>query len=64
MSVQKALLLELFAILLVLYGGFTILATDMMGETWAFHIGFYLGLFGLIYGLVGVRLVDAFQNNT
>lgn len=64
MSVQKALLLELFAILLVLYGGFTILETDMMGETWAFYIGFYLGLFGLIYGLIGVRIVEAFRSDT
>ena len=50
MSVQKALLLELFAIVLVVYGGFTILSTDIMGETWALYIGFYLGLFGLVYG--------------
>ncbi|SDY93259.1 hypothetical protein [Halopenitus persicus] len=64
MSVQKALLVELFAILLVLYGGFTILDTDMMGETWAFYIGFYLGLFGLIYGLIGVKIVEGFRNDT
>ena len=64
MSVEKALLVELFAILLVLYGGFTVLEPDMMGETWALYIGFYLGLFGLIYGLVGVRIVEGFQNDT
>ncbi|GGO00407.1 hypothetical protein [Haloarcula pellucida] len=64
MSVQKALLLELFAIVLVLYGGFTILSTDMMGELWALYIGFYLGLFGLVYGLVGGRIVAAIRNDT
>lgn len=63
MSVQKALLLELFAILLALYGGFTVLAPDIMGDRWALYAGFYLGLFGLVYGLVGVRIVAAFRND-
>lgn len=60
MSVQKALLLELFAILLVLYGGFTVLVTDIMGDQWAIYAGFYLGIFGLAYGLVGDRVVEVF----
>lgn len=62
MSVQKALLLELFAILLALYGGFTILSSDIMGERWALYAGFYLGFFGLVYGLVGVKIVAAFRS--
>ncbi|QLD84417.1 hypothetical protein HWV23_01395 [Natronomonas halophila] len=62
MSVQKALLLELFAILLALYGGFTILSPDIMGERWALYAGFYLGLIGFVYGLVGVRIVAAFRD--
>ncbi|WP_353633305.1 hypothetical protein ABSL23_00865 (plasmid) [Halobacterium sp. NMX12-1] len=59
MSVQKALLLELFAILLALYGGLTVLASDIMGDLWAIYAGLYLGLFGLVYGLVGDRIVGA-----
>jgi hypothetical protein len=63
MSVEKALLLELFAILLVLYGGFTVLAPDILGDPVAIYAGLYLGLFGLVYGLVGDRVVGALQNN-
>lgn len=63
MSVQKALLLELFAILLALYGGLTVLASDIMGDLWAIYAGLYLGLFGLVYGLVGDRIVEAFRND-
>jgi hypothetical protein len=64
MSVQKALVIELFAVILALYGGFTTLAAYQTSETWALHAGFYLGLFGLIYGLVGVGIVEAFRNDT
>jgi hypothetical protein len=28
------------------------------------YIGFYLGLFGLVYGLVGVKIVAAIRNDT
>lgn len=63
MSVEKALLLELFAILLVLYGGFTVLAPEILGERWAIYGGLYLGVFGLIYGLIGNRVVGAFRND-
>lgn len=59
MTVQKALILELFAILLVLYGGFTVLAPDILGDRWAIYGGFYLGIFGLVYGLVGDRIGEA-----
>ncbi|WP_092735048.1 hypothetical protein [Halopenitus persicus] len=64
MSVQKALLIELFAILLALYGGFTVLAPDILGDRVAIYAGLYLGIFGLVYGLVGDRVVGAFQNDT
>lgn len=64
MSVQKALVVELFAIVLALYGGFTVLAANLTSETWALHAGFYLGLFGFVYGLVGVVIVGAFRNDT
>jgi drug/metabolite transporter superfamily protein YnfA len=64
MSVQKALVVELFAILLVLFGGFTGLETDVMGETWALYGGFYLGLLGLVYGLVGTEVIGAIRNDT
>ena len=64
MSVQKALVLELFAILLTLYGGFTVLAPEIMGDRWGIYAGFYLGLFGLVYGLVGDKIRGAFRNDT
>lgn len=64
MSAEKALVVELFAILLVLYGGFTVLATDIMGDQWAIYAGFYLGIFGLGYGLVGDDVVGAFRDDT
>lgn len=64
MSVQKALLLELFAILLALYGGFTTLAPEIMADRWALYAGLYLGIFGFVYGLVGDVIVDTFQNDT
>jgi len=63
MSVQKALVLELFAIVLVLYGGFTVLAADIMGDRWAIYAGFYLGILGLVYGLVGDRVGGVFRND-
>jgi len=63
MSVQKALVFELFAMLLVLYGGFTVLASDIMGDPWAIYAGFYLGIFGLVYGLVGNRMAGVFRND-
>jgi hypothetical protein len=62
MSAQKALLLELFAILLVLYGGFTVLAPEILGDRWAIYASLYLGVFGLIYGLVADRVAGAFRN--
>ena len=64
MSAQKSLLLELFAILLVLYGGFTVLAPKILGDRWAIYAGLYLGVFGLIYGLVGDSVAGAFRNDT
>jgi len=63
MSVQKVLVVELFAIVLALYGGFTELAGNLTSEAWALHAGFYLGLFGLIYGLVGGWIVGAVRND-
>lgn len=64
MSVQRALLIELFAILLALYGGFTVLAPNTLGDPVAIYAGLYLGFFGLVYGLVGARVVGALQNDT
>ncbi|WP_336136419.1 hypothetical protein [Natronomonas amylolytica] len=32
------------------------MATDLTSELWALHVGFYLGLLVLIYGLVGVEI--------
>ncbi|GGL65521.1 hypothetical protein GCM10009039_24240 [Halocalculus aciditolerans] len=55
--------MEPFAILLVLYGGCRIIESDIMGESWALYAGLYLGLFGLVYGLVGVRILERFRND-
>jgi hypothetical protein len=62
MSAREAIVLELFALLLTLFGGFTVLATDLTSERWALYAGFYLGLFALVYGLVGARVREAFQD--
>ncbi|WP_256300788.1 hypothetical protein [Haloarchaeobius salinus] len=64
MSVQKALLSELFAILLVLYGGFTVIAPYQTGHPSFIHAGFYLGLFGFLYGLVGTEILRTSRNDT
>ncbi|MFC4549690.1 MULTISPECIES: hypothetical protein [Halorussus] len=51
MTVQKALLVELFAILYVLWVGIGLIE----GQTWTsetgFHLGFVIGVLGLCYGL-------------
>ena len=50
-SVQKALLIELFAILYLLWVGIGLIE----GQTWTsetgFHLGFGIGVLGLLYGL-------------
>lgn len=57
MALRKAILLELFAILLVLYGIGT-MYSERLGYPILLHVGFYLGLIGLFYGLLGSFLVD------
>ena len=64
MSVQKALLIELFAILLVLYRGFALLSPELYSSPEILHAGFVIGLIGLVYGLAGSLLTRAFQNGS
>lgn len=50
-SIQKALLIELFAIVYLLWVGIGLIE----GQTWTsetgFHLGFGIGVLGLLYGL-------------
>jgi len=56
MSVQKAMLVELFAIVLVLYGLATVSYEYTMGSPVYFHLGLYVGIGGVLYAVVdGVR---------
>ncbi|GAA0671345.1 hypothetical protein ACFQDG_03790 [Natronoarchaeum mannanilyticum] len=58
MSVQKAMLVELFAIVLVLYGLATVTHEYTMGSPVYFHLGLYVGIGGMLYAVVdGVRSV-------
>lgn len=52
MSVQKAILVELFAILLVLYGGLLNIIVRLRTEgLWLMTIGLFIGLFAAIQGI-------------
>ncbi|SNZ06715.1 hypothetical protein SAMN06269185_1263 [Natronoarchaeum philippinense] len=49
MSVQNAILVELFAIVLVLYGLATASYEYTVAEPVYFHIGLYIGVAGMLY---------------
>ncbi|WP_435362109.1 hypothetical protein [Haloarchaeobius sp. DFWS5] len=53
MVLRKALLVELFALLVVLYAGFAMLSPDKHLSPRILDYGFLIGLGGLVYGLVG-----------
>lgn len=63
MALRRAILIELFAILLVLYG-FGTMYSERIGYSILLHIGFYLGLIGFVYGLAGSFVSSATQNET
>jgi len=49
MSVQKAMLVELFAIVLVLYGLATVSYEYVAAGPVYFHLGLYIGVAGMLY---------------
>ncbi len=59
MVVRSALLVESFAIVVLLYGGFTVMSPDLSSYPLYLHAGFYLGVLGLVYGVVGSIVVNA-----
>lgn len=62
MSVQKAVLIEVFAVLLTVHRGFAMLSPDMYASPGSLHFGLLIGLLGLIYGLAGEVIGDAPQS--
>lgn len=57
MSVQKAILAELFAILLVLYAGFLDIILRLRTEgLWLMTLGLFVGIFAAVQGLVSTGI--------
>lgn len=48
----------------MLYGGITVVAPENMVDQWAIYAWFYLGIPGLVYGLIGDRIAGTFRNDT
>lgn len=61
MSLQKAVLIEVFAVLLTVHRGIAMLSPDMYASPGSLHLGLLIGLVGLIYGLVGETIGNAPQ---
>ncbi|MBP1901904.1 hypothetical protein J2744_001582 [Halorubrum trapanicum] len=61
MSVQKAVLIEVFALLLTVHRGVAMLSPDMYASPGSLHFGLLIGFLGLIYGLAGETIRNASQ---
>lgn len=62
MVIQQAILIELFAIFLVLFGWVSISTTATGEIPILIDIGFYVGFIGLLYGLVGSLVLSFAQS--
>ncbi|ELZ16571.1 hypothetical protein [Natrinema limicola] len=62
MSLQKAILIEVFAVLLTVHRGIAMLSPDMYASPGSLHFGLLIGLLGLIYGLAGEAIGNSPQS--
>jgi len=64
MAIRQALLIELFAIVVVLYGGFSMVSTDLNSNPMYPVAGLCIGVFGFAYGIVGSLVLTALRDET
>lgn len=61
MAVRQVLLIELFTIVVVLYGGFSVISPELNSNPSYPAADLYLGVLGLVSGIIGSLIQTAFE---